>query len=269
MARDEWEDWEEEVDEEEARGSTGLTEGLFALLPLLAVYEWARASAGGGLRNTSELVMMRALSPLSEHETWVRSVGLGLLALFLFFRLRLRGVPVMRTLLRSALEGLAAAMVLGPLLVFLVGLVSDSVTAVALPLGPPAEVPGLERVALIFGGSAWEELFFRVGAYSVLYLLVARASSFLGAHGRLAHGVADLVALVGSSFFFAAAHLEGFVRLFGTGGEPFHSGLFAWRAFAGVCLGVLFRWRGVGVAAWTHGLFNAALLLGAGPAVFV
>ena len=36
-----------------------------------------------------------------------------------------------------------------------------------------------------------------------------------------------------------------------------------------ILLGLLFRWRGVGVTAWTHGLFNLALLLGAGPDVFL
>ena len=38
-------------------------------------------------------------------------------------------------------------------------------------------------------------------------------------------------------------------------------------ALAGILLGLLFRWRGPGVAAWSHGLFNLALLLGIDPDV--
>ena len=34
-------------------------------------------------------------------------------------------------------------------------------------------------------------------------------------------------------------------------------------------LALLFLWRGPGVAAWTHGLFNFALILGAGPEVLL
>ena len=41
-----------------------------------------------------------------------------------------------------------------------------------------------------------------------------------------------------------------------------------WRLLAGILLAGLFRWRGLGVCAWAHGLFNLGLVLGAGPGVF-
>ncbi len=239
-------------------------------MPLLAAYEWASEAAT--LRNTSELVLTRALAPLGGYEDMARVAILAVLGIVALVRLRLAGEVLGRTVLRTALEGVVAAILLGPVLVLLVGLVGDSVGEIALPPARPiesADVGTLHRAALVFGASAWEEFFFRVGVYSLSYLVVLRVARFLGAPAQLSRGAAELIGLVGSSFFFAAAHLEGFVGLFGAGGEPFHSGLFAWRAFAGVCLGVLFRWRGVGVAAWTHGVFNVALLLGAGPAVFL
>jgi hypothetical protein len=49
-------------------------------------------------------------------------------------------------------------------------------------------------------------------------------------------------------------------------GEPFDSSTFTWRFLGGCLLGALQRWRGLGVVAWTHALFNLAMLLGAGPA---
>ena len=77
------------------------------------------------------------------------------------------------------------------------------------------------------------------------------------------------VALVGSSLEFAAAHLDGSLSWRGFGGEPWDAALFTWRALAGGVLLVLLKVRGLGVAVWTHALFNAAMLLGGGPAVFV
>ena len=68
---------------------------------------------------------------------------------------------------------------------------------------------------------------------------------------------------------FAAFHLDVVTRLLGVGGEDFDRGLFLWRLLAGLSLAALFRWRGLAVAAWAHGLFNGALLLGAGPGVFL
>jgi len=34
---------------------------------------------------------------------------------------------------------------------------------------------------------------------------------------------------------------------------------------AGMCLALLFRWRGLAACAWAHAFFNLALVLGAGP----
>ena len=79
---------------------------------------------------------------------------------------------------------------------------------------------------------------------------------------------AELVGLLGSSVAFAAFHLEVAVAWLGVGGEEFHPAVFTYRVLAGVLLGLLFRWRGPGTAAWAHGLFNLALLLGASPDVF-
>jgi hypothetical protein len=171
--------------------------------------------------------------------------------------------------MRVGVEGLVGGMLLGPVLLMLVTFLGDRVSEVALPAGLPADVPDLTRAALVFGSGAWEELCFRLGVYSMVFVLAKRTAGFLGAADGMGATIGDGVALLVSSLVFAAVHLDAFVGVLGAGGEPFHSGLFAWRAFAGVCLGVLYRWRGLGVAAWTHGLFNVGLILGAGPAFFV
>ena len=120
------------------------------------------------------------------------------------------------------------------------------------------------------GAGAYEELVFRVGAYSALFTVASRVSVFLfGAAGPVARGVSEFVGLVGSALLFSAFHLALLVRWLGPGGEDFDPAIFTYRALAGILLGILFRWRGPGVSAWTHGLFNLALLLGAGPNVFL
>ena len=76
-------------------------------------------------------------------------------------------------------------------------------------------------------------------------------------------------AALGSAAFFAAFHLAPFVGWLGRGGESFDAAVFSYRFLAGLLLALVFRWRGPGVAAWTHGWFNLALLIGAGPDVFL
>ena len=55
-------------------------------------------------------------------------------------------------------------------------------------------------------------------------------------------------------------------------GAAFLVGYFYQKAYAllipaGILLGLVFRLRGPGVAAWAHGLFNVALLVGVDPDV--
>jgi len=124
-------------------------------------------------------------------------------------------------------------------------------------------------MGVVFGGAAYEEITFRIGLLSLTFLGVTSILAFFGAPERGARHAARVVAVLVSSLAFAAFHLAAFNAWLGVGGEPFIPAVFAWRSLAGVQLAVLFLWRGPGVAAWTHGLFDFGLLLGAGPEVLL
>ena len=248
---------------------SSLTLGFLALVPLLASYETARAAIGGSLRSTSELLLGHLFLVAGDFADAVRIALLASAAAACLVYARRQGWRITRSLMRTGVEGLVGAMLLGPVLLMLLTFVGDRVSEVALPRGLPPDVPDLARTALVFGAAAWEELCFRLGVYSILYLLARRLAGLLRVGERPARWTADAVALVGSALVFATGHLDVVVRFLGSGGEPFHSGLFVWRAFAGLYLGILYRWRGLGVAGWAHGLFNVGLILGAGPAVLV
>ena len=119
------------------------------------------------------------------------------------------------------------------------------------------------------GGAAFEELLFRVALYGALFVLARRLVSFFGAGELVARWSAEVLSVLGSALGFAAFHLSVVSSRIGPGGYDWDPALFTWRALAGVLLAVIFRWRGPGVAAWSHGLFNLAVLLGAGPEVFL
>ena len=264
-------EYEQEWEQEDRRmapvGSLSLA--FIATLPLFLAYEIARDVLGRDLRNTSELLVGRSLSFLGEQEDLARFLVLGLLGVAAIVHVRRRGWRLGRSILRTWVEGLAGAVLLGPMILLGTMFLGDSVRDVALGSGPTDELPSLARTALIFGASAWEELLFRVVLYSAIYVIVRRSIHWIGTSEGLAKLSGEFVAWLGSALFFAAIHLEFFVRFLGTGGEPFDSGLFAWRTLAGLYLAALYRWRGAGVAAWAHALFNVSLLLGAGPGVLV
>src|SRR5262249_26232996 len=150
--------------------------------------------------------------------------------------------------------GIVAGLVLGPLLVLLQGLLG----AERLSAGPePARA--LATTLRLVGAAPWEELCFRVGVYGGLFLAARHILVFFGLELAPARAGAELCALLGSALAFALFHLDAVQRLLGHQGEAFQSGLFLWRVSAGLLLAGLFRWRGFGVAAWAHAVFNLGI----------
>lgn len=245
----------------------GFALGFVAMLPLFALYELALAS-GVGLRSSAELFVFAPLRALGAPQTQVR---IALLAIGVAFALRAlfhERYGLLKRVFATFLEGSAAALVLGPLLVALAFGLLGVERLDALRSTSEASAT-LSLAAFVMAGAAWEELVFRVGIQSALFVVAVETAEFLTGSRRLARGAAELVALAGSALVFAAAHLAAVLVPLGSGGEPFDGDVFAWRFLAGLLLGILFRLRGPGVAAWAHALLNLALLLGAGPAVFL
>ncbi len=239
--------------------------GWLSVLPLVLVYEMALLANPGSSRNTAEFLLtlpFQALMSRPEIGRWSLEVVATLVATWVVFHAEL---GLVRRAARVALEGLVAAVVLGPLLLVLLHALAVSPPAVSRPeaVATPA------TAALFAGGAAFEEVVFRVGALAALVLVGRMTFEWFLGLPRTAHFLAEVAALLGSSVLFAAAHLDVVVGLVAPGGEPYDGARFAWRVVAGLALALLFRWRGMGVAAWCHAFFNLALALGAGPEVFL
>ncbi len=254
----------EELDEPAL--SRGVPLGFLAMAPLWVAYEVAYSQTGGAVRNGSEMILTYPLAPFGDMQVWLRRgllLALGVWALVYCLR---RHWGIGPLVMRVWMEGILGALALGPLLVFLVGALGDAIP----PLPALGEVAvGDQTLALFsFGGAAWEEIVFRVGLFGLIFLGARELTQFMGAPSRAVRGIAEGSAWVLSSLLFAGYHLQGALSWLGVGGEPFRPALFTYRFLAGMLLVGLFRWRGPGVAGISHGVFNLALCLGAGPAVF-
>jgi hypothetical protein len=275
---DEYEEDDEYEDDEELEGegaeagdalNRSLALGFLAMVPMFLVYEFALVATRGTERNTSELVLFRLFAPFGEWSDLARRLVLGAAAGYALVYCLRRHWALGPRVARIVLEGGIGAVAIGPALIGLVHLLGDSLPGLVLSGDPETQAPGLAQAAFVFGAGAYEEIVFRVGAYSALYFCFLRVGQFFGLRLGVSKIAGELAGLFGSAALFSAFHLAVFVAWLGPGGEEFDLSIFTYRALAGMLLGILFRWRGPGVAAWTHGLFNLALLLGAGPEVFL
>ncbi|MGD9720613.1 MAG: CPBP family intramembrane glutamic endopeptidase [Pirellulales bacterium] len=117
--------------------------------------------------------------------------------------------------------------------------------ALALPMGA---APAIGRIVGYMGAGVYEEMLFRL----MLLPPVAACAWRIGAQ----RGLRIVMAVLLTSLLFSAAHYLGRY------GEEFNTFSFAFRFLAGVFFAVLFVYRGFGIAAGTHALYDVFVSVG-------
>ena len=106
----------------------------------------------------------------------------------------------------------------------------------------------LQQVTLAVGAGIYEEFLFRV-------LLIAGLSGILGFVFMWDKTFKNIIAVVLSGGIFSAFHFMGEY------GDFFSMELFLIRFFAGLILGVLYMYRGFGITAYTHSIYDLIVLI--------
>jgi membrane protease YdiL (CAAX protease family) len=214
------------------------------LLPLALLHLSGREKAQAG----AFAIVDRGLQWFGPAAGWLLA-GLSLVAfLWSVGRIKLLNIPWRGGAILLVFEGVCWGFALGPILNLLTSLASTQVMPLTVDWG---RMHG--DLALSAGAGLYEELLFRYGLMSGLYVLL---SGFLGtftsreASRTFSFGLALLV----SSLLFSLVHGLG---------DPtaLDSGPFMFRLLAGIVLGLLFSWRGLAVVAYAHAAYDAHLLL--------
>lgn len=105
----------------------------------------------------------------------------------------------------------------------------------------------LQKIALSLGAGLYEELFFRVILVSGLVYVF----NYLFSRRWVALGGAIIVA----ALIFSLVHYIGAL------GDSFALGSFLFRFLFGLALNAIYLWRGFGVAAWTHAIYDIMVVV--------
>jgi hypothetical protein len=223
---------------------------LFAL-PLLALYELLEAvspvrMSGGVVRNGADVILtdlfIWMLGPRGPLVFMALVIGISL---WLIRRDKSGGPLQLSTFVAMLGEAIVLALLFG----VVVGTVTMRVLGPLRSLAAGGGLGGssLERLTLSLGAGLYEELLFRV----VIVAALAHVFRFLGI-GKIGAGA---VATVLGALLFSAFHYLGPL------GEPFRLESFVFRAIAGLAFSALYLTRGFGITAWTHALYDVAVLL--------
>ncbi|MCW9706996.1 CPBP family intramembrane metalloprotease [Aliifodinibius sp. 1BSP15-2V2] len=104
----------------------------------------------------------------------------------------------------------------------------------------------LQQMALSLGAGLYEELFFRVILVSgLLWLFKLLFSKQMSAY---------ITAILLAAAIFSLLHFIGSM------GDPFTLGSFLFRFLFGLALNAIYIWRGFGMAAWTHAIYDLMVI---------
>lgn len=216
--------------------------GVLSVVTLLAIYEAGLLWMGSDRRNAAGVILSRFLDDLHPYGGVL--FHLSLLLLFLVAA----GVAARR---RDSLavvtpmffvESAAWATVLAPAVLFL--------------RKPFLSLPAGEELLLDMGAGVYEEILFRFLLLGGMLRLAQFDPWSLypvqknRPAGPVTHLGLALVAVGVSSIAFAWYHHVG------PGGQDFSWGIFCFRALAGLLLSLLYLLRGLGVAVYTHALYD-------------
>ena len=223
---------------------------LFAL-PLLLMYELLEAvspvrAQGGVIRNGADVVLTSLFTYLLGARGPLVFMALVIgVSLWLIRRDRSAGPLRPGTFVAMFGESVILALLFG----VVVGTVTMRLVGPLRALAAGGGIGGtvLERLTLSIGAGLYEELLFRV----VLVALLATGFRLLG-FSRVAGGAA---ATVVGALLFSAFHYIGPL------GDPLTLESFVYRALAGLAFSALYLLRGFGITAWTHALYDVAVLL--------
>ncbi len=214
---------------------------LALVVPLLIAYELTVTFLAPEIRNSAEMAVAGFVRKLPGQAVFLlRSASLlALVAATLWWFRDARPRAKVAKPHMMLTEALLLAVLLGPALERLVGRIGLSAVSVDQLPPDPAWLPFLLSV----GAGLWEEIVFRLGLLGGLFVLLRRLARL---HPRSAVGIGILV----SALLFALYHHMG------DAGEPFIASRFAFRAFAGTILGLLFAWRGLAIVVYMHVFYD-------------
>lgn len=215
-------------------------------LPLLLCYEFlvvvSQPNSEEVIRISVDVWFRTLLSYVSQNVISVTLILVALLGIVILYRERNRlsslslgyfGWMVLESSVYAIILAVGLSKIVGGLLQM-------------LPEAPVQHIPFIQQFALSLGAGIYEELFFRVILVSALLFIFKRIIN----KQWVAYGLSAVIA----ALLFSAVHF------FGAMGDSFSMGALIFRFLFGLALNAIYIYRGFGVAAWTHALYDLLII---------
>jgi len=216
-------------------------------LPLLLMYEilifLSQPDTAQVVRISVDVWIKTLFSYIGPNVLSLTLIFVALLGVVILYRERdrlssLRVSYFMTMIIEASIYALVLAMLISSAITGLLQMVQTS---------PIESLSILQQFALSLGAGLYEELFFRVILVSGLLFVLKQFVN----KTYLAYALAMIL----------AAAIFSFVHYIGALGDPFTIGSFLFRFLFGLALNAIYIWRGFGMAAWTHAIYDLMVIV--------
>ncbi len=221
---------------------------IISILPLVILYHWGIVKSDSPVRNAAQAWLDGPLRLVGLEAAHLLNIALILALGAVLWRSRTtRAVNLLIVVAMVGEAAFYAALLFkgGPAIA---GLVDERTSGVVFAAGFRLSPARGTSLMLGLGAGVYEELVFRLG-------LIGGGTWVLRRVCRWSRAWSVVATVVVSSVLFALAHNVGPL------GEDLDRYSFVFRTVCGALLGAVFLVRGLGVAVWTHSIYNALVIL--------
>lgn len=216
-------------------------------LPLLLLYEvlifWAQPDSEQVVRISVDVWIKTLFSYIGKDVLSITLILVALVGVFVLYRER-------KKLSSLKLSYFFTMVIEASFYAFFLALLINITVSGLLQIvqtSPIQTLTTLQQLALSLGAGLYEELFFRVILVSALLFIFKK--------------VFNKQSMAFASAILLAAVIFSLVHFVGAFGDPFTIGSFLFRLLFGIALNAIYLWRGFGMAAWTHAIYDLMVIV--------
>ena len=222
--------------------SRRLSNSFIFILPLLVIYEIGIALHGSHIKNSADVMVKTPFVFFGRNGSLIFNLMVTIAFFVAIIKLERKGDLNLKIYLLMFFESLVYAIFLGPVVVQLVSYVLPYVLAAPISSGQ-----GIQLI-LSIGAGVYEEIVFRLFLLTVLVFLLNKIF-------RFNKTIVAILSIIIGSALFSGIHYVGSLS------DTFTSASFAFRFLAGAILSAIYLFRGLGIAVYTHALYDVMLVL--------
>lgn len=222
--------------------SKKLSNGFIFILPLLVIYELGIAMSGSNIKNSADVMVKMPFEFFGRNGSLIFNMVVAVIFFVAVFLLEKDHKLQFRVFIPMFFESFIYALFLGPIVGRAVGYIMHHFLA-----NPMTSDTGMQ-IILSVGAGVYEEIVFRLILLTVLNLLFIKVFNL------------NKVAAIVFSVIIGSALFSG-IHYVGSLSYTFTSASFIFRFLAGAVLSTIFMLRGLGIAVYTHAIYDVMLVL--------